>query len=274
MERERFSIVVPFTDGLNEIQFRGWDVAGNGPVESDVYKVRVDTKGPEFRDFIGSPSGIDGYDVTVVVTDTLAGLDTTKVYYRHTHEDLGDLSDWIPVIVSQVQQGFVIRFLLSTVEGGDHILVFRASDLAGNEGQFTSPPLWVNTPPFAVIDSPLNGSTHYEDEPLILDANGSMDPDGGPLEFKWSVWKDGEIVEEGEGRTPSVLLSPGAYGIRLTVTDERGSEAVDEVHITVVRAPTPSAPDGISNAFVILVVFIICLMVILGSFWYLRARKG
>ncbi|NIP36778.1 MAG: hypothetical protein GWN18_17585, partial [Thermoplasmata archaeon] len=47
--RNQFSVQATFSDGTdNRVQFRGSDVAGNGPTLSEELSLTVDTTGPEF----------------------------------------------------------------------------------------------------------------------------------------------------------------------------------------------------------------------------------
>ena len=85
-----------------------------------------------------------------------------------------------------------------------------------------------NTPP--VADAGLDISISYIGETIILDANGSYDPDGDDITYEW------QIVDSPDGSVatvvpPTVALSSfivdkhGDYEIQLTVTDEFEAES-------------------------------------------------
>jgi len=75
-----------------------------------------------------------------------------------------------------------------------------------------------------VLISDGNGS-----ESVTLDGSGSSDPDGSITSY---VWKEGG-TQIATGETPSVNLDTGIHTITLTVTDNDGAIATDQVNITV-----------------------------------------
>lgn len=83
-------------------------------------------------------------------------------------------------------------------------------------------------------------------ETVALDGSGSVDPEGAPLSYLWSLGG----TQIGTGRTPIVApLDAGVHTIILTVTDDYGATASDAVTVTVLnRAPVASAgPDRTAN---------------------------
>lgn len=71
--------------------------------------------------------------------------------------------------------------------------------------------------------------------PALLDGSGSFDPEGGLLTYQWT--EAGRQVAV--GATPTVSLAPGTHTLTLTVTDDQGATASDDVVVTVL-APAPS----------------------------------
>lgn len=76
------------------------------------------------------------------------------------------------------------------------------------------------------------------DESVQLDGGGSTDPEGGPLTYSWSV--DGEVVAT--EATSAVTLPVGSTTVLLTVADEQGTTATDEVVIAVEPLPDDDPP--------------------------------
>ncbi|GGG57060.1 hypothetical protein GCM10011414_28630 [Croceivirga lutea] len=85
----------------------------------------------------------------------------------------------------------------------------------------------------------------YEDEQILnqnlvvanvqLDGSASSDPDGTIVSYEWS--ENGAVLAMGE--MPSVILDEGIHTIMLTVTDDEGAIATDEVIITVTTGEEP-----------------------------------
>lgn len=97
---------------------------------------------------------------------------------------------------------------------------------------------------------------------LSLDGSDSEDPDGSLMEFEWSKVDGPEQYQFGNASNAATSvgdLVAGVYTFRLTVTDNRGATATDEVKVTVRNAgdqePDPdtipdvdSIPGGPSNS--------------------------
>ncbi len=76
---------------------------------------------------------------------------------------------------------------------------------------------------------------------VVLNGNGSSDPDGDPLTFGWSG-----TFGTASGATPEVTLGLGAHTITLTVNDPNGASDTDEVVVTVEDTTPPvmtTAPE-------------------------------
>ncbi|WKN43607.1 PKD domain-containing protein [Tunicatimonas pelagia] len=90
-----------------------------------------------------------------------------------------------------------------------------------------------NQPPLASAgqDQTLEDSDGSGDETVVLDGSGSSDPEGQALTYAWS-WPGGNNAI---GETPTITLPVGETVITLTVTDNQGVTATDEVVIIVVE---------------------------------------
>ncbi len=63
-----------------------------------------------------------------------------------------------------------------------------------------------------------------------LDAGGSQDPDGNIVSYSWDM---GDGSTENGVVVQHVYLIPDNYTVQLTVTDDEGGTAQDEIGITV-----------------------------------------
>ncbi len=74
---------------------------------------------------------------------------------------------------------------------------------------------------------------------VTLDAGGSGDPDGDPLKYLWTGragFAAGQGPQPADARRTMFEGRPGhTYVIRLTVTDDRGAVAIDEVAVTILE---------------------------------------
>jgi len=96
-----------------------------------------------------------------------------------------------------------------------------------------------NQPPIAnaglnqtVTDVDLNGS-----EAVTLDGSGSSDADGTIVSYNWTEG----ATQIATGATPLVTFAVGTHIIDLTITDDGGATATDQVVITVNQPPTADA---------------------------------
>jgi K319L-like, PKD domain/PKD domain/Planctomycete cytochrome C len=76
-----------------------------------------------------------------------------------------------------------------------------------------------------VVDSDQNGN-----EPVAMDGSASKDPDGTIATHIWST--EGQFLAAGPN--PTITMVPGEHIVTLTVTDNRGAAATDDVLVTVI----------------------------------------
>jgi hypothetical protein len=88
---------------------------------------------------------------------------------------------------------------------------------------------------FTVVDTDLNGS-----EQLTLNGSRSNDPDGTIASYVWS--EGGQQIATGV--SPTVNVTVGAHTITLTVTDNGGATASDDVVVTVTAGNQPPAANA------------------------------
>ncbi len=100
-----------------------------------------------------------------------------------------------------------------------------------------------NDPPVAYTETSLRGVVGYS---VLLDASGSIDPNGGELTYKWSHDDGSTTVGE---ITSYTFYAVGEHVTTLTVSDPQGLEDRIDVAVTVEPPPGPcgwtqSAAEG------------------------------
>jgi Secretion system C-terminal sorting domain/Domain of unknown function (DUF4832)/PKD domain len=100
-----------------------------------------------------------------------------------------------------------------------------------------------NAGPNQQITAPANSVT--------LNGSGSTDSDGSIASYNWvTVSGPGSVtINNSNTATPSVVgLKPGGYIFELTVTDNKGATAKDQVAITVLPQPLQTNQPPVANA--------------------------
>jgi chitinase len=73
---------------------------------------------------------------------------------------------------------------------------------------------------------------------VVLNGSGSGDPDGTIASYNWAQTQGTSVVLTGANTASPSFTAPnnvGALAFRLTVTDNRGAAAVDDVTVDVFR---------------------------------------
>jgi hypothetical protein len=141
-------------------------------------------------------------------------------------------------VVSNLVQG-VYTFVLTVTDNSG----VTASDVVTvTVNSATPPPPPPNTPPIANAGADQSVSTASG---VTLDGSASYDPDGTIVKYSWIQVSGSGGVTLGASNTinPSISgLTPGTYVFRLTVTDNSGATASDEVTVSMSASPvTPPA---------------------------------
>jgi hypothetical protein len=118
------------------------------------------------------------------------------------------------------------------VTAGDHLVTVEYYEQDGTaalslDWRLDQPPIAHAGPDQTVTDDG-DGITAID-----LDATGSYDPDGALIDYAWAL--DGTVIAN--GITTTAILPIGTQTITLTVTDDSGQVATDDVIITVNRSP-------------------------------------
>ena len=162
-------------------------------------------------------------------TDT-PDIDGYKVYYGQISRHAADFSDYEYSEFAGDTRSYGIEGL---EEGIIYYFAVTTMDTSGNESTYSNEVCCTisgngNQSPRAAF----NIDTQAGTVPLVVnfDASGSLDADGGIVEYSWR-FDDGET---GEGIYVShTYVQPGQYTAELTVTDDGGATDTTGVVITV-----------------------------------------
>lgn len=105
-----------------------------------------------------------------------------------------------------------------------------------------------NEPPLA--DAGLD--QHAEvGQTVLLDANGSRDPDGTIASYEWNIdMPNGTTMEPqdpSDPRTRFVVNEPGRYNVTIVVTDDDGAERADTLYVDVTANDGSDSEPGSSS---------------------------
>ncbi len=272
----RFSIVLSLPDGEdNLVQYRGLDVAGNGPSESPEHTVAVDSTPPVV--LITSPDLearflVSSLVVNVSISDEGIGMGAAGAWYRYGPAGEPSLGEWVSIDGTLVGTVLVAEFPIDLVPGPGNSLQLRAMDTLGNEGMTEIYTLWLNRGPVAVIESPEEGQLFYTTERIPLSSNGSHDPDDDALTITWLEEVTVGILQPVEG---DLFLGEGSYLIHLRVVDEYGAEDVAVVQVDVEKVePKPPKEEPIPAWLILLLVLVAVLAVGGAAYLYGRQRPA
>ncbi|MCK4299262.1 MAG: hypothetical protein KAX80_07010, partial [Planctomycetes bacterium] len=265
--------IIGLSEGVeNYVQFSVYDVIHGGPVLSPEYQIGVDLSGPEFKSMRPEEGDIQPdpvVTVTVVITDALAGVDPSGVYFRFATDGTDGLGTWNPLPVEWSDGGFQGSVDIPFVRGTNNEVQFKSLDRLGNEAVSDPLQVWVNRPPRGVIQGPVEGKDYTVGEVVDLSAEGSRDPDGHVLTFQWYL--EDSLVGSDPILATGGLLGEGIHNITLVVRDPLGAE--DSVSATVVVIPGEVVIDeGPAPTPVGLIIILIVLLVIAGTVIYLWKR--
>ena len=147
--------------------------------------------------------------------------------------------EWESSVDGFLGDGEEIQFTLTP---GPHIITMRVSD--GYQKTSYESEIFVNSPPVAIIGSPLDQSLFLANDYVQCDASESWDNDSEYLSYLWESNIDGEI---GDDPTFSTRLSSGDHTIILTVEDDHGGISTSQVFViinTPPKARIDSPEDG------------------------------
>jgi PKD repeat protein len=202
---------------------------GNGtfsyafPVPNGQYTVVL-----HFAELVFGGVGQRVYDVSLENAKVLTAYDIVKKVGSNTAT-----TETFPVSVSDG----TLNLLFSSLNAGgvDNPQVSAIEVLSSSTPPANQPPT-ANAGPDKTITLPTNS--------LTLNGSGA-DPDGTISSYSWTKTSGPAATLSGEA-SPNLAVSgmvAGSYTFRLTVTDNAGASAFDEVNVTVNPAPAPP-PTG------------------------------
>jgi hypothetical protein len=270
----RFSVMVTFEDGENNrIQFRGSDLAGNGPSTSAEHYLTVDTTGPEFEVISPGPEEKQPgalVTVTVSVSDLISGINASAVQYRFGTEGSSSMGEWLTAQVSEVRPGtYTAQVPIEFAPGVDNLVQFRAADVLGNMAESLEGAIWVNRAPVADINSPSVDQVYRDNDLVTLNGTLSSDPDDDDLNYTWYI--DLQVDPVGYGKVLETDLPVGIYNVTLVVTDDVGAEDTVSVQVTVEQYIPPSTESG-GMTWWYLLALLLAILVVAGVIIYKRRQ--
>jgi subtilisin family serine protease len=140
------------------------------------------------------------------------------------------------LLSSALPQGHACAFTDESGDGAAEPLLFLNGAAFGGDGSCGAGPS-PNLPPVASAgpDQTVPDSDQAAGEDVTLDGSGSSDQDGSIVSH---VWSEG-ATQIAAGENPQIRLGDGTHTLTLTVTDDDGATATDQVVVTVQTPPTP-----------------------------------
>jgi hypothetical protein len=225
----------------NYVKWRVLDLAGNGPIESEVYKIMVDTKPVLFSDF--SPTNSEKRNITINLTlkDTSGIL---SFEYRIKLSGESEYGSWEIIDINGFDLIKTFSIPLELPYGNAHKIQFRAEDIAKNGITLSDEyQIKINSKPKVVIVSPDPEVTYKTSDLILFDTSGTTDKDNDVLKYWWESDITGELR-----RTAvfSIPLTYGTHKITLRVTDEGGH--IVNVSFDLEVLPVDTDGDGIDDS--------------------------
>lgn len=259
---ENVSFEVPWI-GVYTVTLEVTDAAGN--TGSDTVRITsVDPWAPIFGAFSPDPDLLNDHgeiSVLQAISDQGTGVNADLLEMRIKAPSDGEWTTWTVVDAGDSARNIEALIEVDLPEG-ESLIQFRCWDLAGN-GPVVSPEhiVRVNSRPFVVVLSPLNGTDFGPYDEVWLDATPTRDPDEEDLlVYLWISDQDGALGAAPRVRSPT--LSPGVHLITLQVTDGvEGHEVVVVIKITVVPEPSTVQDDDGTSWYI----WIVILLLVLGT---------
>jgi hypothetical protein len=244
-------------NGINYLQWRARDFAGNGYTLSEVVQVFVDDTPPVFikPEFTSTePTDLRWVKTNVTISDgDGSGINASSIEYKYTTSGVQNYTDWISANLKADGVSVNAEVTLFYNFGKENYIIWRARDIAGNEYIESSEyQIRVNAPPNIKIASPINNSKHFVEDTIEFDARGTFDSDETDiLSYFWVTTYTtalGQQTKEYIGNTDHFqedLLS-GSNLITLYVNDGQYNIS-KEVFIFVYNRFTDLDKDGLPD---------------------------
>jgi PKD repeat protein len=115
---------------------------------------------------------------------------------------------------------------------GSHTVTLVVTDNEGDTAQDQITIQINNSSPLANISNPSNGSTFAPGQQIDFTGTGS-DPDGGAVSFAWTFQGGSPGTSTSQNPQNVTFTAPGPHNVTLTVTDNEGSTAQDQITIQI-----------------------------------------
>ena len=154
---------------------------------------------------------------------------------RATATDLEDGDLGAAIVWTSVRRGSLGTGgeLVVQMPPGEDQITATVTDSQGNSISIQRP-VWVNSPPTAVITSPADGALLPEAEYFEIHATVG-DPENLGYQLEWTV---DTVPQQASYPALAIPLAPGQHRVSIRVTDPQGGEASDTVVFTVLSKPT------------------------------------
>ena len=225
----------------NFIKWRVKDRAGNGPIESNAYRIMVDTKPVEFSGFSPTNSEKRNISANITIKDT-SGIGSLEYRLKLTGDN--EYGQWQSLEILEFDTIITVSIPIELPFGNTHKIQFRTSDIAGN-GIILSDEyqIKINSRPKVIITSPDPTVTYETSDMILFDASQTIDEDNDTLKYYWESDIMGELRRTASFKIP---LKYGSHEITLRVTDEGGH--VVNVSFDLEVLPVDTDGDGLDDS--------------------------
>jgi len=208
-------------DGTHEITYRSTDASANVEAAKSV-TVKIDRTPPT------STATLEGDGP---VTATLTGADPAGGSGMGGLEYRLDGGEWTPYTTA-----------VTVIAEGDHTFEHRATDAAGNVSAVGNEEFSIeaDAPGTPTVEASASSTSGVAPLAVTFRAQG-VDPDGGALSYRWQFTGGGQAIGQSVVR---MLATVGTHRTTVTVTDDEGETASDEVTVTVTAKPPAGRPPG------------------------------
>jgi hypothetical protein len=267
------SAFIYFDDGIdNYIQWKASDKYGNGPVETDYYRINIDTTPVVFSEPYPDPGvnywyNTEKIEVGISVSDNLgSGVNASSIEYAISTTGVDNFGDWMSANSSIDDEKVTVRMHINFANGTENYLRWRAEDMLGNGPNMSAnyhfrvdttmeisminhPP----TPPGNIKPETTKDRTPY----ITWDAGTDEDKDELVYFIQIGTTKNGSDIlawkNHGErlGYQVGKNLDVGTYYIHLKSYDGRdfSEMVIAEMEISLVGNTPPQPPASLTPLY-------------------------
>ncbi|UCH89274.1 MAG: SBBP repeat-containing protein, partial [Thermoplasmata archaeon] len=126
----------------NLIKWSAVDSLGNGPAESDAYRIMIDTENVSFSEVFPKDSDVSAskdVNVGITISDSTSGVDASSIEYSISYDSGGSWQPWTAVSGYLDGNAVNVNVNISFQDGSANYIKWRAKDVAGNGPAETDP---------------------------------------------------------------------------------------------------------------------------------------